>query len=177
MKPESKTEAIVLCVISAIAMVLIVLQLAHNNWSVDLWVVVLFGVGALPWFYRVLESVDFPGGGGLKLREVKQEQARQAEEIQALQFLTANFLRDEQKQVLRKFGEDGPVRLEDGEDGEKLITAANALIKAGLIGKRPAADTDEGQEKSHRENDLKIVAEITEAGRDYLALLERLPTK
>jgi hypothetical protein len=67
-KPRSKTEAAVLGGVSAIALVLLVLQLVHNHFAVDLWVVVLFGVGALPWFWRVLESVDFPGGGGLKLR-------------------------------------------------------------------------------------------------------------
>jgi hypothetical protein len=54
---------------------------------VDGWTITLLVVALLPWLGTVFESLGLPGGGNVKWREVKAEQMRQADDIQALRFL------------------------------------------------------------------------------------------
>jgi hypothetical protein len=174
-EPKSRTEWVVLGATSIIALILLVLQLVHNNWSVDLWVVVVLGVGALPWFWRVLESVDFPGGGGLKLRKLEKEQIRQGEEIKTLQFLVAHFLPDEQQGVLRKFAESKPI--EGGPNMPSgVLEAIGRLQMGGFIEPQPERFKPENSAVFTSGGTINDWYKVTDRGREYLDILDKNQT-
>lgn len=127
MKPTSKFEWALLSVITSSAGVLLLLQLRHGGWTVDKWVIALFAIGALPWFFPLLESVDIPGGGGVRLRKLEREQER-------LTFLVANFLNTKQKEVLRKFADSAPFAVVNGaDDYQETMKAVGDVGRAELI--------------------------------------------
>lgn len=177
MKPQSRTEWTVLGAVSLVSVVLLVVQLKHNGWGVDGWIVGLLGIGTLPWFWRVFESVNFPGGGGVVIRELERKQESQESDIRAIiEYLTTHLINDEQKRVLRRFGVAEPFHFIKGQPNYlKTMRAVGDLGRSGFIENRdgtpfndsvsPLQDTGEG--------DLKMEYRITDRGREYLALLDK----
>jgi hypothetical protein len=59
-------------------------------------------VGFPPWLRTVFESIAFPGGGSVTWRKgVEKAQKCQAQAIEALQFLLANFLPVPEREILK----------------------------------------------------------------------------
>ncbi|OKH76530.1 hypothetical protein EB75_02455 [Mycobacterium sp. ST-F2] len=164
MGPKSRGEAFLLSGVTVVAFALMVLQLAHNDWSVDLWVVVSFGLGALPWFWRVLESIEFPGGGGLKLRQLEGAVERQQSELDAMRFVVAHFLPDAEQRVLGRFASSEPFTLDLHSD--EFFNASGTLRGLGFI--EPIRDN--WHEGFNEHKDLKTLFRLTDSGREYLVL-------
>ena len=103
--------------ISAVALILIIVDLLGRRGRVDGWTIGLLAIGALPWFWEVIESVAFPGGNirFRELEDVQQQQAKeldtQAKEIDTLQFLITHLVTDDEQTHLAKLaaGADFPV--------------------------------------------------------------------
>lgn len=164
--------------LSAVAAVLLVLHLLRPDIKVDAWTVTLFVVAFLPWLRTVFDSIGFPGGANIKFRELEARQERQAEEIQTLRFLTANFLREDQQQTLRRLADPEPFTIVNGETPgwNELMLTIGDLGRAGLIERYDGVRVD--QVMPFRETgrgDLKDEYRLTKTGRDYLALLDKLP--
>lgn len=170
MKPQSKTEATVLGLISAGAVTLVILQLTHNI-TIDKWVIIVFAIGALPWFWRTLESITFPGGGIKLLRE---RQDRQEIEIRQLKFLVANFIPAEQRRVLRKFANDGPFEFGAESNRSYVLKAMGELQNGGLLERvrNPPASGQPDLSFDGGHGDLKILFRISPLGREYLEILK-----
>ena len=79
--------------------------------KIDGWSITLVVVGFLPWLRTVFESITFPGGGQVKYRELKHNVERQEYEIQALRFVVAHFLPDDDVRVLQRFAGSDPVEM------------------------------------------------------------------
>jgi hypothetical protein len=143
--------------------------------QIDAWTVTLFVVAFLPWLRTVFESIDFPGGGSVKYRQLEAKQEQQQDEIRALNFLVANFLTPDQKRVLRKFAEEGPYEwAEETRPGESL-TAIGGLQGPGLLEQNPSM-TQETMPMLYSNGgtgDVKIMFRITELGREFLKHLDR----
>jgi hypothetical protein len=144
-KPQSKAEAAVLILISAGAVAIMVPELIHKV-TIDKWLIIVFGIAALPWFWRTLESITFPGGG-LKMLQARQD--RQESEIEVLKFLVVNFIPEPQRRVLGRLADAdaGPYEFGDGSDSDKseILNALNGLGGAGLVERifdRPAGQLD-----------------------------------
>lgn len=155
--------------LSVVAAILLVLHLVRPDIKVDAWTVTLFVVGFLPWLRTVFESIGFPGGANIKFRELEARQERQAEEIQALQFLLARYITDDEKQFLRSLvaGDPLPVPKIDLPYAEYW-----ELLRIGILAYKPNLDEIE---RHAVDLDFKDVMEVTDLGRRYLELLESLP--
>jgi hypothetical protein len=133
---------------------------------IDGWAIALLVVGFLPWLRTVFESIEFPGGGSVTWRKmVEREQERQARDIEALQFLTANFLPGAEYELLQALTGELSV---PGTDFKDLQSCSRALTRKGLIAIEPGIPTDAV---------ITNVGEqwvITEKGRQYLDLAAKL---
>src|SRR6185312_119759 len=97
-----KSYVIPSVVLSLTAAGLLVLHVIDSARHIDAWAVMLLVVGFLPWLRTVFESVEFPGGGSIKYRELKAEQERQGDEIRTLQFLITYILTEPERWHLEK---------------------------------------------------------------------------
>jgi Domain of unknown function (DUF4145) len=65
--------------VSVVALVLLVLHLSLPNLKIDGYALALLVVGVLPWLSSIIDSIQFPGGGGVTFKK-EQERAREAGE-------------------------------------------------------------------------------------------------
>lgn len=135
---------------------------------IDAWSVTLLIVGFLPWLRTVFESVDFPGGGSVRYRELKATQDRQGDDIRTLAFLTANFLTDVEKTHLRKLAGHEPFPVWDGPRQRDIYAELRRLRSLGLIRQKGDRGVASLQEEG---GDVKDVFEISQRGKQYLDLL------
>ena len=149
--------------------------------KVDGWAITLLIVGFLPWLKTVFESIEFPGGGSVTFRrKVEAEQERQAEEIQALRFLLARFLSAPERELLQKLARGETVRFEAGADNGRGLQHVDSLRRMGMIAVKPELLETYKRlaERGHTSMDITTLGEIfqiTESGRQYLTLLDKLP--
>jgi hypothetical protein len=146
-----------------------VLHLFRNQFHVDVWVVVLLGLAAFPWYAPSIESVAFPGGS-VKFRELKERVDRQGEDIKALTFLMANFLTEEQHHQLRRFAEVGPIEVHNANSPGQFMLM-DELQRFDFV--RRLVGHDELYQirgNDHWRGDLKALYAITNRGREYLRL-------
>jgi len=54
--------------VSVAAIAALVLHVAEPTWKIDSIAIALLVVAALPWLGEILESIDLPGGGGVRYR-------------------------------------------------------------------------------------------------------------
>lgn len=149
--------------------------------KIDGWTITLLIVGFLPWLKTVFESIDFPGGGSVTFRrKVEAEQERQAEEIQALRFLLARFLSTPERALFQKLARGETVRFEAGADNGRSLQHVDSLRRMGMIAIKPELLETYQQlaARGHTSMDITTLGEIfqiTESGRQYLNLLDKLP--
>jgi hypothetical protein len=151
--------------------------------KVDGWTITLLVIGFLPWLKTVFESIDFPGGGSVTFRrKVEAEQERQAEEIQALRFLLARFLSKPERELLQQLARGETVRFDAGADSGRSLQYVDSLRRMGMVAVK--AELLEAHkrlaERGHTSMDITTLGEIfeiTDSGRQYLNLLDKLPAE
>ncbi|MGA8329338.1 MAG: hypothetical protein WB777_08595 [Mycobacterium sp.] len=148
------------------AAVLLVWHVKDPARQIDAWTVILLVVGFLPWLRTVFESVEFPGGGSVKYRELKATQERQGEEIRTLQFLIANFVTDAERWHLEKLAARAPFELRP-DMPDAFFDEIRRLRSLGFIRQRGEIGVSG---LKNREGDVNDFFEISERGKMYLDL-------
>jgi hypothetical protein len=151
--------------------------------KVDGWTITLIVVAFLPWLKTVFESIEFPGGGSVKWRrEVEAEQERQAADIQALRFLFARFLKKPEREILQRLARGDVVRLNANDhSGGGDLEHVDSLRRVGMLAVKPelreamTLSKSLGKSTSMDITDVGEIFEITDSGKQYLALLAKLP--
>jgi hypothetical protein len=138
--------------------------------KVDGWAITLLVVGFLPWLRTVFESITFPGGASVKwLQKVEAEQERQAADIRALQFLTANFLPGPERELLQRLASGVTLPLSGDGAWRDLPKRTHPLLDKGLIAQNPAISSEAAFAT------VEDAYGITARGRQYLDLVASLP--
>jgi hypothetical protein len=136
---------------------------------IDGWAITLFVVGFLPWLRTVFESIDFPGGGSVTWRKaVEKEQRRQAQDIEALQLLTANFFPVPEREMLQWLASGVELPLTGDGSVRNPSSRTRPLVYKGLIAIK-RVDVD------FVPTTINQGYEVTARGRKYLELIAKLP--
>lgn len=141
------------------------------------WTITLIVVGFLPWLRTVFESIEFPGGGSLTWRKkVEAEQERQAGDIRALRFLTARFLKEDERIMLQRLasGVTIPVRSDSSRD-TFAMQALTSLHRSGLIKMKPGTVDALDNQDFRQPSSFNELWDVTVSGREYLDILAELP--
>lgn len=152
------------------ALALMALQLFNNGAQIDVWVVGLFLVAAVPWLSILVQSVKVPGID-VQFREVKAEQVRQGDDIKALQFLVANFVDARDYECLLQFADESGVVLADDSNAERVFRSVERLKQLRFLtptGIWAEAGASETPPEWH--GDMKALFGVSELGREYLRL-------
>ena len=152
--------------VSAVAAGLLFFDLFDRG-RVDGWTIALLAFAALPWFWEVIETVSFPGGG-IRFRQLVDAQERQADEIRALQFLIAHLLTGDERAHLEKLAAREPFPITQ-DSPEPFFTEMHHLRALGFV--RGLPDKGIGSMRTER-GDVRNHFEITDVGREYLRLLD-----
>jgi hypothetical protein len=149
---------------SAAAAALLLFALVDRG-RVDGWTLALLGLAALPWFWPFIEKVGFPGGS-ITFRELKETQEQQGHEIRAIRFVLAHLLSEAERMHLENLASRAPFPLSADTPGP-FYDEMRRLRDLGLI--RPLSER--GITVMRRDGgDVNEYFEITESGREYLAL-------
>jgi hypothetical protein len=152
--------------VSAVAAGLLIFDLADRG-HVDGWAIALLAFAALPWFWEVIETVSFPGGG-IRFRQLIDAQERQADEIRALQFLIAHLLTKDERTHLEKLATRAAFPVA-GDAPEPFFTEVHRLRALGFVRGLP----DKGISSMRAERgDVRNHFEITDVGQEYLRLVD-----
>jgi hypothetical protein len=166
-------------ILSVTAAGFLVWHVLDPNTHIDGWAITLLVVGFLPWLRTVFESIDLPGGGSVTWRKaVEAKQERQAEDIEALQFMLARFITDGERGMLQKLATGVSIPITNEGDDHGRFDRAKSLHRGGLIAAKPriveaqknGTPIDLGNLKT-----LNDLYDITASGRQYLALIAELP--
>jgi hypothetical protein len=152
--------------VSAVAAGLLIFDLVDRG-HVDGWTIALLAFAALPWFWEVIETVSFPGGG-IRFRQLVDAQERQADEIRALQFLIAHLLTRDERAHLEKLATHAPFPITH-DAPEPFFTEMHHLRALGFV--RGLPDKGIGSMRAER-GDVRNHFEITDVGREYLRLAD-----
>lgn len=152
--------------VSAIAAALLIFDLVDRG-HVDGWTLALLAFAALPWFWEVIETISFPGGG-IRFRQLVDAQQRQADEIRALQFLITHLLTTAERAHLEKLAARAPFPITE-DAPEPFFSELHHLRALGFV--RGLPDKGIGTMRTER-GDVRNHFEITEVGREYLRLVE-----
>jgi hypothetical protein len=150
------------------------LHLVSDKTKLDTAGLVLVFIALLPWLASVISRAELPGGWKLEFQAVKTEQQRQAQEIDALKFLVANFLTEPECRHLEGLASDQPYCARRDGTTTYFEMEMRRLRALGFIQGLPdhgvrsllRAMTDAGG----KEINVKEHFEITARGRDYLRL-------
>lgn len=153
-------------VVSVVAAALLVFDLVDRG-HVNGWTVAFLAFAALPWFWEVIETVSFPGGG-IRFRQLVDVQQRQADEIRALQFLISHLLTSDERAHLDKLAARAPFPI-TGDAPEPFFDEMHHLRALGFV--RGLPDKGIGSMRNER-GDVRNHFEITEVGLEYLRLVE-----
>ena len=161
-------------VVSAIAIIALLLHLFTESSRFDTAALVLVFLAVLPWLASVISRAELAGGWKLDFQVVKNEQRRQAQEIEALKFLVSNFLTEPECRHLEGLASSKPYPARQDGTTAFFEIEMRRLRALGFIQGRP----DHGvrsllkalHDASGREVDVKGFFEITARGRDYLRL-------
>jgi multisubunit Na+/H+ antiporter MnhG subunit len=174
MEPAKWSALAARLAVTGVALLALVLHLSFERTKLDTTGLVLIFLALVPWLATIISRAELPGGWKLEFQEVKTEQRRQAQEIDAIKFLLAYFLTEPECRHLEGFAADKQYRVrKDGTTSffEKELRRLRAL---GFIEGRPGcgvrsllkAMADAGG----NEVDARDHFEITARGRDYLRL-------
>lgn len=164
-----KSYVIPSVVLSLACVVLLVWHFIDPARQIDAWTVTLLVVGFIPWLRPVFESIAFPGGGSIKFRELEAKQEEQQVQIDALRFVVAYFLPDNELRVLKRFVASEPYPM-DSPDAEEFYRAKGNLHGLGLI--EPIRQ-NWNEEFNKGPKDLKTLFTISDRGREFLRLQEK----
>jgi len=160
--------------VTAIALVVLLLHMVSDRTKLDTAGLVLVCIALLPWLASVISRAELPGGWKVEFQAVKTEQRRQAQEIDALKFLVANFLTEPECRHLEGLASDKPYCARRDGTTTYFEMELRRLRALGFIQGLPdhgvrsllRAISDAGG----KEVNVKDHFEITARGRDYLRL-------
>jgi hypothetical protein len=175
-RPEARARAQVetlayRILISVIFIILILLHLTFPGLQIDAITVAMAIVAMLPWFGRLIENLEAPGGWKIRFREfrveVKKDIKNISNELSYLKFLFANFLTPHEIQHLRNLTNDR-FHFNKSESFDQELRRLRALGFLEPIG------PDKGIRSMNADpsRDVKNHFRITERGRTYLQLLD-----
>jgi hypothetical protein len=126
-------------------------------------------ISVLPWLSVFITSAEFPGGWKFEFRAIQERQDKQQNDIESLKFLISYFLTPDELTQLNK--------LKDGKtfDFVKRTPFQNQLRRLrdlGLIENMP--DKIVSITDLPEFGDLSTMFRITDRGRQYLALREKI---
>jgi hypothetical protein len=150
--------------VSAVAAGLLIFDLVDRG-HVDGWAIALLAFAALPWFWEVIETISFPGGG-VRFRQLVDAQKSQGEDIRTLQFLIAHLLTRDERAHLDKLAARAPFPIAQ-DAPEPFFTEMHHLRALGFVSGLP--DKGIASMRSER-GDVRNHFEITDVGREYLRL-------
>jgi hypothetical protein len=174
MESPKLTSFVAKFTVTVVAFLALLLHLASDKTKLDTAGLVLVFIALLPWLASVISRAELPGGWKLEFQAVKTEQQRQAQEIDALKFLVANFLTEPECRHLEGLASDQPYRARHDGTTTYFEMEMRRLRALGFIQGLPdhgvrsllRAMTDAGG----KEINVKEHFEITARGRDYLRL-------
>ncbi len=180
MNPAKRSALAAKIAVTAVALLALVLHLSFERTRLDTTAMVLLFLALVPWLATVISRAELPGGWKLEFQEVKIEQRRQAQEIDAIKFLLAYFLTEHECKHLEGLAADGPYAVRKDSTTSFFDTEMRRLRALGFIDGRPgcgmrtllsAMAAAGGKEVNAQDH-----FEITARGRDYLRLrMEMLP--
>jgi hypothetical protein len=151
--------------VSFVAGAVLAVSLIHDQ-SVNVFTVVLIGFVAIPWFFRVIAEVTFPGGG-VKFREIAERQDLQARQLDTLRFLLVHLVPEAELMHLRKLASASRFPCHDVPP--PFFLEIRHLRAMGFVANRPSKGI--GLLEQER-GDVNDYLEITQVGRDYLKLVD-----
>ena len=130
----------------------------------------LLALAILPWLSSILDTAELPGGIKVQFKQVKEEQERQARELDWIKLLIALVVSDHERSHLRNLATDGPF-LADIQHNSTFEWELRHLTTLDFVGRQPGRGirtlfADEGR------RDVKEHFTITQRGRDYLRVFE-----
>lgn len=166
-------DAVLRVAISAIAIVAAVLHMLFPSFIPDAITAGLIIVAFLPWLSPIIKSIEIAGLGKLELKveEVKEKQALLQEEVDGLRFVVSGFVTEWKLSHLTKLASDAPFDYQRGSDkDDRFINEIIRLRNFGLITKRIGYALYD----IPFSGDLKQYVELTERGRTYLKIRQKL---
>ena len=130
----------------------------------------LLALATLPWLSSILETAELPGGIKVQFRQVKEEQERQARELEWIKKLIALALSEHERDHLLKLAADGPFSAETRHNSTfewelRHLTTLDFVGRQRGKGIRTLFATEGSK-------NVKEHLFITERGRDYLRIFE-----
>jgi hypothetical protein len=174
MESPKLTSLVAKFTVTVVAILMLVLHLFSDRTKLDTPGLVLVFIALLPWLASIISRAELPGGWKLEFQAVKTEQQRQAQEIDALKFLVANFLTEPECRHLEGLASDKPYWARRDATTTYFEMEIRRLRALGFIQGFPdhgvrsllRAMADVGG----KEINVKEHFEITARGRDYLRL-------
>ena len=174
MESRQRTSPVAKFTVTVVALLALLLHLLFERTKLDTTGLLLLFIALLPWLASIISRAELPGGWRLEFQAVKTEQQRQAQEIDALKFLVANFLTEPECRHLVGLAADKPYTARRDGTTVYFELEMRRLRALGCIQGLP----DRGfrsllralTEAGGKEVNVKDHFEITARGRDYLRL-------
>ena len=138
--------------------------------SLDSIALGLLALAILPWLSSILETAELPGGIKVQFRKVKEEQERQARELEWIKHLITLAVSEHERSHLQKLAADGPFSAETRHNST-FEWELRHLTTLDFVGRQPGHGirtlfATEGTK------DVKEHMFITQRGRDHLRIFE-----
>lgn len=124
----------------------------------------------IPWMSSFVSTAELPGGWKVEFRKLETEQQQQRHEIETLRFLITHFITDFELQHLTQLATGDAFRY---DKNDRFVTELRRLRELGFIRMKPPEIALRDLPST---GDLRTFIEITDRGREYLALRDPTPT-
>jgi hypothetical protein len=174
-----QTRRLISVLVSVVALVALVLHIAEPTWKIDSIAIALLVVAALPWLGEILESIDLPGGGGVKYRRrlesVEVKAADVEGQVAELREIFPLLLPDDLLVHLRNLAD---AKTQHYYRNDPLIDQLRALRGMRLIEVLPERRAqDRGIGSIPAEFDLARWVRLTAAGEKWVARADELESE
>ena len=156
--------------ISAFALAALLAHLLRPDLAIDAISFGLFILALLPWLSDLIASAEFPGGWKVQFRAVVARQELQQRDLATLKFLVSHFLTEAELNHLQCFESSAPFSFTRDGTTEAFKSELRRLRALGLI----RSHTGQSIANMLRQDtgDVKKDYELTQAGKDYLRVLQ-----
>jgi hypothetical protein len=159
--------------VTAIAIAALGMHLSGRA-KLDTTALALIGMAILPWLTSILTRAELPGGLKFEFQQVKAEQWRQAQEIDAIKFLLAHFVTEHECRHLEGLAQDNPYFAKFGPTTNYFEMEMRRLKALGFItglrGRGLRSLFRAIREANGGEVNVREHFEVAPRGKDYLQL-------
>jgi len=164
-------DTVIRAVVTLAALTLILFRAALTHPVLDGVNVALLVIAVLPWISALLENIGIPTGWKTEFRKLQEEQREQKVELERLRLLTACHVTENEWAYLKQLASGESFAVDYDAVPSFFKTELHRLIGSGLIETLPGKGIDTllaegGAAQKH--------LRVTEQGRDYVKLRERL---